>query len=164
MHALRKLSLALAAALCFGCLENTDDAGPPDARRVHPSVSIDSILGARTAVVVGNTLYVANRDTAALGIVAVDIKTDKVTAFWPEQLPPNDLALSGDSLLVISESDFVTGALSLLHLKTGKLEQSYREIDSDNALSSDGGDVFLVVKRGGALDLRIELPVDLMHF
>ena len=148
-----KISLSLAAAaasaLLSGCLDGpSESAGSGKVRKGMP---IDSILGAHAAVLVGKTLYVGNRDADAPGIAALDVETDRIVAFYPETLPPNDLAALGDSQLVIAETDFADGAISLLDLRTKKLEASYSQIDADNAVSSEGGKAFLFQKTLGTV-------------
>lgn len=150
----KRLPLA-AAILSFalnGCLFDTKSPAPETpAGRVHAGAGLDSIRVAATAVLAGGTLYVADRDPEASGIVGVDVSTDAVTSFYPEALAPNDLALAGDSQIVISESDYTNGSLSLLDLRSGKLTASYRSIDPDNSVSSSGDSVFLMERTLGVV-------------
>lgn len=158
------LLIAAAALGLTGCMAETEDP-----KGLLEGESLAAIKGAKTAVALDGKLYVANRDSAATGIAVVDLATETITAFHAETLPPNELAFAGDSVLVIAESDFKTGALSRLNVKTGRFEASYKSINSDNALSAAGDRVFLMERRlgvvtgftGGALaDANVDLNVN----
>lgn len=143
-----RLIAAFLPALLVGCMTESDN-GPA---AVLPMEALSGIKGAKAAAVVDGKLYVANRDSAATGIAVVDLATDKVVAFHKETLPPNELVALGDSVLVISETDYTTnGSMSRLNVKSGKWEPSYKAVDSDNALTSAGGDVFLMERTLGAV-------------
>jgi hypothetical protein len=124
----------LTAALVAGCM--SDPAGADDSRLVGASLS--ELKGAKAAVAWDGKLYVANRDSSATGIAVVDLADGRITAFHASSLPPNDVALAGDSVLVVTGSDFATGALSRLNLKTGAWTPEYLTVGSDNALSAAG--------------------------
>jgi hypothetical protein len=147
------LLCAALALTATGCLFDGEKSGPAagDKARIHTGAPLDSIRVARTGVLVGRTLFVADRDSLATGIVGVDIYGDTVVSFYPETLVPNDMALSGDSLIVIAESDYANGSLSLLDLRSGQLTPSYRSIDADNALSASGDTVFLMERTLGVV-------------
>lgn len=139
-----RLIAAFLPALLAGCMTESDNGpGLPE--------TLSAIRGAKSAAAVDGKLYVGNRDSAATGIAVVDMATDRVIAFHKETLPPNDLVALGDSVLVISETDYKDGSMSRLNLKTGRWEPSYLAIASDNALTSSGDDVFLMERTLGAV-------------
>lgn len=142
-----RLIAAFLPALLVGCMTESDN-GPAT---VLPMEALSGIKGAKAAAVVDGKLYVANRDSAATGIAVVDLATDKVVAFHKETLPPNDILALGDSVLVISETDYSNGSMSRLNVKTGKWEPSYKAVAPDNALTAAGGDVFLMERTLGSV-------------
>jgi hypothetical protein len=143
-----RLLAAAWPALLAGCMSAVEDDPAP---RIAKGTSLSMIRGAKTAVMLGDRLYVANRDSAAVGIAVVDPAADTVTAFYNGILPPNQLAPSGDSLLIILETDYKIGALSLLDLRKGELEASYKQVHSDNALSFSGDKAFLMERKLGVV-------------
>lgn len=139
--ALKPIAVLLAVQLA-GCLSDPDDGKGPEVPLVGEPLS--ALKGARSAAVADGRLYVASRDSAATGIAVVDLATGLVTAFHGSSLPPNDLALAGDSVLVVAGTDYATGALSRLDLKTGGWSPDYLTVGSDNALAAADGKVFLM--------------------
>lgn len=143
--------LVAAAALGLGgCLtdDKEEDGGPGPAAGTR---GLETLRGAASAVFMDGRLYVGNRADTALGIAVIDPDADTLLAFHAETLPPNSLAASGDSVLVISESDYSVGALSRLNGKTGAFDASYKAVSSDNALSADGDRVFLLDRKLGVV-------------
>ena len=130
---------ALSASLLGGCLSD------PAETEGHLLVGepLSALKGAKAAAVHDGKLYVANRDSSATGIAVFDLAEGRITAFHGTSLPPNDVALAGDSALVVAGSDFSTGALSRLGLKSGGWSPEYASVGSDNGLSADGK-VFLM--------------------
>jgi hypothetical protein len=131
---------ALAAALLAGCMSDPAESEGPSL----VGESLASLKGAKAAAAIDGKLYVGNRDSSATGIAVVDLASGEITAFHASTLPPNDLALAGDSVLVVSGTDFSTGALSRLSLKTGAWTPEYLTVGSDNALTAAGDKVFLM--------------------
>ena len=134
----RKLMPALLASRLGACLSDPED------RASLIGEPLSALKGAKAAVAVDGRLYVANRDSAATGIAVVDLASGEITAFHESSLPPNELALASDSVLVVAESDYQTGALSRLSLKTGAWTPEYLAVGSDNALVASGDKVFLM--------------------
>src|SRR4051794_24247581 len=95
---LRFLAAGASAALLAGCLTNSKD-DPAPTGRIRAGLPIDSVMGAKAAVLVGKTLYVGNRDSVAVGVVGIDIETDAIVSFFPEKLAPNEMAVVEDSLV-----------------------------------------------------------------
>lgn len=103
----------------------------------------------------GRTLYVAVRGTSE--VVAVDVRSQRVTARIPVGLHPAALALSGDGaqLYVAESDDDAVGVIDTKsNKKTGDIAVGFNEARlrgygaSPNALFVHGGDLF--VSLGGA--------------
>src|SRR5688500_8634220 len=87
----------LFAALLGGCLSDPPETGG----HLLVGEPLSALKGAKAAAAQGGKLYVANRDSAATGIAVFDLADGRITAFHGSSLPPNDVALAGDSVLVV---------------------------------------------------------------
>jgi DNA-binding beta-propeller fold protein YncE len=148
-RALPRLLPAALAALLAGCMtEQTED--PPG---THALVGqpLSALKGAKSAAAADGKLYVANRDSSAQGIAVVDLASGKVTAFHTSVLPPNEVALSGDSVLAVAETDYKSAALSRLGLKSGTWESGYKAVSSDHGLRASGDTLFLMERGLGVV-------------
>lgn len=142
-------ALLVLPALLTGCMtEQTED---PKETHALVGQGLSALKGAKSAAAADGKLYVANRDSSAQGIAVVDLATGKVTAFHKSILPPSEVILSGDSVLVVSETDYKTGALSRLSLKSGAWESGYKSVSSDHALRASGGTLFLMERGLGVV-------------
>lgn len=150
----RAALLLFAAALGLaGCLfgGDEDDNVPPPPDPPSATRGLETLRGAASVAFMDGKLYVGNRADTALGIAVIDPAADTLLAFHDETLPPNRLAAAGDSVLVISESNYQVGALSRLSAKSGAFDASYKSVSSDNALSADDDRVFLLDRTLGVV-------------
>jgi hypothetical protein len=147
---LARAALLLAATTIglTGCLTDDKEDEKPDS---VVGKGLETLRGTTSAAFMDGLLYVGNRADSALGIAVIDPDADTIVAFHAETLPPNSIAVANDSVLAISESNYQVGAMSRLDGRTGAFDASYMAVSSDNALTADGGGVFLMDRTLGVV-------------
>lgn len=146
------LGAALLPALLAGCILTEERGGPAGGKDLPAGMTdLASLEGASAAVVLGDRVYVANAAGDALGIAVAEIATGRIVDFHAQDLPPRELAASGDSLVVAAGTDYTAGALSLLNVRTSEWRPAYKAVHSDLTINSQGDRVFLMERSLGVV-------------
>ncbi len=85
----------------------------------------------------------ANHDTAAPGIAVIDTGTGKISAYYSELLPPSSMVVTKDSNIIITETNYSQGAVSIFNPFTKTLLPSVISFGSDNFVDTANGQTFL---------------------
>ncbi len=112
---------------------------------------LDSIQNAIQLLVRGNEIFVANRSSTDPAMLVVDNSSGKITAYYSELLPPAGMALTQDSHLVVTETNYAQGAISILDLSAKFMQKSVLSFGSDNSVSAANGKVFLFDRTTGVI-------------
>jgi hypothetical protein len=132
-----------------GDVSNSGESGLTSAWVGMP---LDSLHGASALEVHGDRLYVANRNATSPGVAAIDIATGRIAEYYPEIVSPSSLAMTASGHLVVAETDYVEGSLSVIDTATKKIRKSVTTFGSDNAAASIGdGKVYLFDHTTGAV-------------
>ncbi len=136
----RLMAVAGCALFAAGCI--FDGASqPPAASWVGRNV--DSLSEPAQLLVHGGQLLVANRDSSDPGIAVADTGTGLITAYYTEKLPASSMAVAEDRYVVITETDYSEGSISVLDLTGKSLQSSVLTFGSDNFVDTAGGMVYL---------------------
>ena len=138
---LRLGAAGLCLALFGGCI--LDGTTSKSGGKNWVGLPQDSIRSAGTLMMFGGNLFVANRDSASPGVAVIDTATGKISAYYSEQLPPMNMVLTQDSNLIIMETNYRQGAVSVLNLSTKSFQKSLASFGSDNFADTADGKVFL---------------------
>ena len=103
----------------------------------------DSLQDAVSLLNHAGDIYVANRSSTSPGTIVLDSITGKITAYYAEQLPPLSMAVTKDNYLVITETNFTQGAVSVVDLSTKTIQKSVISFGSDNFVDTAGGATYL---------------------
>lgn len=145
-------SLAFTGMLMTSCLNNSyDDATGSPTDSTWNGKPIDSIQYAVQLLMQDGKLIVANHSKTKPGIALIDTTTGKISAYYPELLPPSAMTLTTDNRLIISETDYTQGAISVLHLSAGLIQKSVLTFGSDNAVTAADDKVFLLDHKTGVV-------------
>jgi hypothetical protein len=133
-------ALGLSAALLSSCMTTEPKPGP-----VSPWVgkSIDSLRNVVQLLVHNGQLLIANGGTKNPGIAVADTGTGKITAFYPELLPPSGMAVAENRYVIISETDYTEGSISVLDLTAKSLRQTAIPFGSDNFVDTASGKTYM---------------------
>lgn len=86
-------------------------------------------------------LYVANRSSTKPGILLVDTATSKIRAYYAEQLPPESMVFTSSGSLVVTETNYAQGSVSVFNESGRTFTMSF---GSDNAVASAIGRTYLI--------------------
>jgi hypothetical protein len=143
----------ICAALFSGCMtgNTAEDAtgSPPDSS--WNGKTIDSLQYASGLLFYNKRLIVANRSATNPGVAVIDTGTGEITAYYPEQLPPMNMALTRDNHLIITETNFIQGAVSVVDLPAKSIRKNAVSSGSDNFADTAGGKVFLFDRTTGVV-------------
>ncbi len=114
-------------------------------------VSKDSLQDVSQMLVRGGEIFVANRSSTNPGVAVIDTGTGKITAYYSEQLPPSSMAFTQDNHLIITETNYVQGAVSSVDLTNKSIQKSVISFGSDNFTDTATGKVFLFDRTTGVL-------------
>ena len=115
-------------------------------RREIPVVS--SLHGTAYLPPEAGNLYVADRSATHPGIFLVDTATSKIRAFYSEQLPPSSMAFTGSGALVVTETNYAQGAVSVFNSLGKTFTMSF---GSDNAVVAGSDRTYLMDHTTGAV-------------
>src|SRR3989338_3855337 len=136
-----------AAVFLAGCLFDDDKkASPP-----WIGLPLDSIRNAMQLMPTGGSLLIANRLDSDPGIAVVDTATGRITAYYSELLPPSGMAETADGRIIIAETDYLQGAVSVFDPAAKTLQRSVLPFGDDNAVSAAAGKVFLIDRGTGVV-------------
>ncbi|HEX2613531.1 MAG TPA: hypothetical protein VHO02_08050 [Fibrobacteria bacterium] len=146
-----KLIIRLAGAglaLTFAACDLLDDKkSPPEGVSGLDSPwigkSIDSLSNAGGLAFVDGKLYVANGHATTPGVAAVDTATGLITAYYPTPIAPVGLAVTASGKVVVTETDYANGAISVIDPATKRVRQDVLPFGTDPGISSEDGKVFL---------------------
>jgi len=146
------------STLCFGTLGVLAALGGLSGCMTEPAASgpfigksVDSIQFASQLLVYNGQLLVGNRSAVTPGTAVIDTSTGLISAYYGELLPPSSMAVTSDSEIVITETNYTQGAVSVLNLSTKELQKSVITFSSDNFVDTAGGRTYLFDHTTGAV-------------
>ncbi len=113
--------------------------------------ALDTIQGAGSLLFHEGRLWIGNRTAGKLGIAEIDTATGTIHNFYRETLAPSSLAAATDGRIIITETNYVEGAISVLDPFTKTLQKSVISFGSDNGVIFDGGRVYLFDRTTGVV-------------
>ena len=141
-----KVGSLILVLVLWGCLTSTNKNEPPLADiGTKTNQTLDSLQGVGPVVLFKNRLWIGNRTQKKQGLYVYDVSKDSVLSYANiGKLPPTSMGVSEDRYLVIANSDFTDGSISLVDLNTGTVEKDYKTIDPDNSISISNQKSFLI--------------------
>jgi len=149
---LRLSASGLCLVLFAGCMTSTKD----DSMGALPTVSwdgktMDSLKYVSALSFTNGQLIVANQSPTDPGVAVIDTSTGMISEYYSEVLPPSSLALTTDNRVIITETDYTQGAVSILHLGAKLIEKTFMSFGSDNTSAAADGKVFLFNRTTGVI-------------
>jgi DNA-binding beta-propeller fold protein YncE len=147
-----KLIIRLAAAglaLAFAACDLLDDGGSKSATWVGKP--LDSLVSAGALAFHDGVLYVANGDKSQPGVAAVDTASGLITAYYRTSIAPAGLAFTDSGKLVVTETDYANGAISVIDPATKTIRKEVLPFGTDPGIASADGKVFLFDHTSGAV-------------
>ncbi len=155
-HSLPRIGLLGATALLLSAC-NLFDSGPSGNSGVSGTnsawvgKSVDSLTDVSGLAYRDGILYAGNRHASEPGVAAVDVSTGIITAYYPQLLPPTSLAFTADGHVVVTETDYVEGGVSVIDPVAGRIRQSVGSIGSDPSVAAADGRVYLLDRSIGVV-------------
>ena len=112
---------------------------------------LDSLVNASALAFAGGKLYVANGQAADPGVAEVDTATGLITTYYETFIPPAGLALTSSGKLIVTETDYVSGAISVIDLVTKSIQREVLPFGTDPGIAATDGKVFLFDHTSGAV-------------
>lgn len=142
-------ALLLASALFLGAcnLFDSEESAPVgESGLTSPWVGkpLDSLTNASALEFRAGVLYVANAHATSPGVAAVDTATGLITAYYPEIVAPSAMAFTADGDLVVTETDYTQGSVSVIDLSTKRIRKSVIAFGSDPGIQAVDGKVYLI--------------------
>ena len=113
--------------------------------------ALDTIQGAGSLLFHEGRLWIGNRTAGKLGVAEIDTATGTIRNFYRETLPPSGLAAATDGRIIITETNYAEGAVSVLDPFTKTIQKSVISFGSDNGVIFDGGRVYLFDRTTGVV-------------
>ena len=158
MKTLKLSTLRFAAAgLCLGLFGACMTDNPKDdSTGALPTISwsgksMDSVQYASALLFTNGQLIVANRLSTDPGVAVIDTGTGKISEYYSEELPPSAMALTTDNRVILTETNYIQGAVSILHLGAKLLQKTFISFGSDNTVGAADGKVFLFDRTTGVI-------------
>jgi|GEM_PF-3283638 len=136
-------ALFLGACNLFDSTEVETTAGESGLTSPWVGKPIDSLTNAAALEFRAGVLYVANAHATSPGVAAVDTATGLITAYYPEIVAPSSMAFTADGDLVVTETDYTQGSVSVIDLSTKRIRKSVIAFGSDPGIQSVDGKVYL---------------------
>lgn len=112
---------------------------------------IDSLKGASGLLQQNGYLLVANRIAAKPGVAVFDLATQKIKTYYSGTVAPSSLAATADGKVIITETDYVQGSVSVLDLSARSIQKGVLSFGSDNSVMSADGKVYLFDRTMGVV-------------
>lgn len=112
---------------------------------------LDSLKQVGPVLFLNGKLLVGNGHATKPGLAVVDPATGLLTGYFAETIAPASLAATVDGRVVITETDYVQGAVSVFNPYGPVMRKSVIAFGSDNAAVSEGGRVYLFDRTTGAV-------------
>jgi hypothetical protein len=112
---------------------------------------LDSIKGAGALLHQGGYLLIANRIAGKPGVAVYDLDKQRVKTYFRGTLPPSSLAAAADGKVIVTETNYVLGAVSVLDLSARTIQKSVISFGSDNGAVSADGKVYLFDRTTGVV-------------
>jgi hypothetical protein len=112
---------------------------------------LDSLQGASALLIHDGRLLVANRSATKPGVAVVDTATGLIKTYYRELLPPSSMAATAGGRVIIAETDYVQGAVSVLDPAGRTIQTSVISFGSDNGVAAADGKVFLFNRTTGVV-------------
>jgi hypothetical protein len=146
----------IATSLCLAAcdlLEDTQSApeGVSGLESTWVGKPLDSLTNASALALADGKLYVANGHATSPGVAAVDTATGLITAYYPTLIAPAGLAVTASGKVIVTETDYVSGAISVIDPATQRVRQDVLPFGSDPGVAAADDKVFLFDHTSGAV-------------
>jgi hypothetical protein len=112
---------------------------------------LDSLKQAGAVLFLDGKLLIGNAHATKPGIAVVDPSTGLVTGYYAQTIAASSMAATADGRVIITETDYVQGAVSVFNPRGPVLRKSVIAFGTDNGVVSAGGRVYLIDRTTGAV-------------
>jgi hypothetical protein len=112
---------------------------------------LDSVKGASALLHQSGYLLIANRIAGKPGVAVYDLEKQRIKTYYRQTLPPSSLAAAADGKVIITETNYVLGAVSVLDVNARTIQKNVISFGSDNGAAAADGKVYLFDRTTGVV-------------
>ncbi len=133
-----------------GMVENIS---PPKFDLRSTALTLSDLQNVSFVVGLDSILYIGNVDSTNFGVYSYNTNRDSILGFWEiSRLPSRSAVILEDSLLIIGNSDYKVGSLSLINTKSQVVvSRDYKTVHQDHDLIKQDKKVFLLERSLGVI-------------